>query len=53
MGARIAEKFKSPDHIGPKSVAAFDEITDPEERVMVERDAHERVQDLLRRLGNI
>ena len=47
----IAEKFASPDHTGPKSVADFDEITDPEERDVVQRDAYERVQDLLRRLG--
>jgi hypothetical protein len=47
----IAEKFASPDHTGPKSVADFDELTDPEERAVVQRDAYERVQDLLRRLG--
>jgi hypothetical protein len=47
---RIAEKFASPEHIGPKSVADFDELTDPEERAFIQRDAYERVQDLLRRL---
>ena len=47
----IAEKFTSPDHFGPRSVAAFDEITDPEERAIVERDVYERVQDVLQRLG--
>jgi len=47
----IAEKFASPDHIGPKSVADFEELTDPEERDLLQRDAYERVQDLLRNLG--
>ena len=47
----IAEKFASPDHTGPKSVADFDELIDPEERAVIQRDAYERVQDLLRRLG--
>lgn len=47
----IAEKFASPDHVGPKSVADFEERTDPEERAFIQRDAYERVQDLLRKLG--
>jgi len=47
----IAEKFGSPEHFGPRSVAAFDDISDPEERAIVERDAYERVQDVLRKLG--
>jgi len=47
----IAEKFASPEHIGPRSVADFEEITDPEERAVLQRDAYERVQDLLRRVG--
>jgi hypothetical protein len=47
----IAEKFASPDHVGPKSVADFEELTDPEERAAIQRDAYERVQNLLRRLG--
>jgi hypothetical protein len=46
----IADSFASPEHIGPKSVADFEELTDTEERAFVQRDAHERVQDLLRRL---
>jgi hypothetical protein len=46
----ISEEFASPDHTGPKSVADFDELTDPEERAVIQRDACERVQDLLRRL---
>jgi hypothetical protein len=47
----IAEKFASPDHIGPKSVADFEELTDSEEIALVRRDAYERVRDLLQRLG--
>ena len=47
----IAEKFASPDHTGPKAVADFDELTDPEERAVIQRDAYERVQDMLRRVG--
>ena len=47
----IAEKFASPDHVGPKSVADFYELTDPGERAVMQRDAYERVQDVLRRLG--
>jgi hypothetical protein len=47
----IAEKFASPEHTGPKAVADFEEVTDPEERAVLQRDAYERVQDLLRRLG--
>ena len=46
----ISEKFASPDHTGPKSVADFDE-TDPDERAVIQRDAYERVLNLLRRLG--
>jgi hypothetical protein len=48
--ANIAEKFASPEHIGPKHVADFDDITDPEERLRVQRDAFERVNVLLSRL---
>ena len=47
---KIAEKFESPEHIGPKFVADFEELTDPEERDLVQRDAFERVNFLLRAL---
>jgi hypothetical protein len=47
----IAEKFASPEHFGPKSVVDFDEVTDLEERAVIQRDAYERVQYVLRRLG--
>lgn len=48
---KIAEKFVSVEHYGPTSVANFDEITDPEERAFRQRDAFERIHDLLTRLG--
>jgi hypothetical protein len=47
----LANKFESPDHIGPKQVADFDDVNDPEEREFVRRDAYERVNALLVRLG--
>ena len=48
---KIAEKFASIDHYGPTAVADFDEIADPEERAFRQRDAFERVIDLLSQLG--
>jgi hypothetical protein len=48
--AKIAEKFDSADHVGPKWVADFDGLTDPEARAIRQRDAYERVADLLSRL---
>lgn len=47
----LANKFESPEHIGPKQVADFDDVNDPEEREFVQRDAYERVNALLARLG--
>ena len=49
--SKIKEKFASPEHVGPKWVADFDEIDDPEARAMRQRDAYERVVGLLSRLG--
>lgn len=46
----LADKFASPEHIGPRMVADFDEIADPEARSLRQRDAYERVQHLLREL---
>jgi hypothetical protein len=48
---KLKEKFASPEHTGPKWVADFDEIDDPETRAMRQRDAYERVAGLLARLG--
>jgi hypothetical protein len=38
------------EHTGPKFVAAFEEITDEEDRAQMERDAFERVNYLLQEL---
>ncbi len=48
--AKIAEKFASPDHIGPRFVADFEELTDSDERALLQRDAFERVQALIERV---
>lgn len=49
--AKIRSKFLSIDHIGPAHVVAFEELTDREERERLQRDAFERVTDLLDQLG--
>lgn len=36
---------------GPKSVVDFDEIDDPDEQERIQRDAYERVNALLNKLG--
>lgn len=48
---KIADKFASANHFGPTSVANFEELTDPEERSLLQRDAYERVNYLLEQLG--
>jgi hypothetical protein len=48
---KIAGKFATLDHIGPKDVAEFDEALDAEERTIRQRDAFERVNFLLQQLG--
>jgi hypothetical protein len=48
---KIAEKFSSPDHVGPKFVADFEDVHDTEERAILLRDAFEKVDYLLHRLG--
>jgi hypothetical protein len=48
---KIRTKFASEGHIGPKFVADFEEVTDPEERAFLQRDAYERVNYLLEKLG--
>ena len=48
---KIAEKFASPDHFGPRSVAAFLEEDDLEERDILQRDVFERVSRLLKELS--
>lgn len=48
---KIAKKFASEKHVGPKSVADFEELEDAEEREILERDAYERANYLLKKLG--
>jgi predicted nucleotidyltransferase len=48
---KIAGKFATLDHIGPKDVAEFDETLDEEERTIRQRDAFERINFLLQQLG--
>jgi hypothetical protein len=47
---KIAGKFASEKAFGPKSVADFEEIDDPEEQERIQRDAYERVKALLIKL---
>jgi len=47
---KIAGKFSSEKDFGPKSVADFEEIDDPDEQERIQRDAYERVNALLSRL---
>lgn len=49
--AKIAGKFASVDSYGPVAVGNFEEPSGLDERSIRQRDAFERVQDLLRRLG--
>jgi hypothetical protein len=51
--AKISEKFASPQHVGPTHVADFEDLSDPEERAQIQRDAFEHVQELIARLQNI
>jgi hypothetical protein len=48
---KLAEKFASPGHMGPKFVADFEDIQDSDARAIRTRDAYERVDHLLRTLG--
>ena len=47
----IAEKFSSPSAVGPIHVANFEEIENPSERELIQRDAYERINYLLSSLG--
>ena len=44
---KIAAKFATLDHVGPKDVAEFDETLDEEERTIRQRDAFEQVNFLV------
>ncbi|HEX9014832.1 MAG TPA: hypothetical protein VF960_02390 [Chloroflexota bacterium] len=47
---KISEKFASPEHVGPRFVADFDGLEDSDDRALRQRDAYERVSELLERL---
>jgi hypothetical protein len=47
---KLAERFASPDHTGPKHVADFEGVNDVEDRSFLQRDAFERVNTLLEAL---
>lgn len=47
MKEKLAGKFASADHSGPKDVADFMGLDDEEEIELVKRDAHEQIQALL------
>ncbi len=49
----LSEKFKSPDHVGPVFVADFLGETNPETRLMIQRDAFERINDLLKTISDL
>lgn len=48
---KIAGKFTTLEHLGPRDVAEFDDTLDAEERTIRQRDAFERVTFLLQELG--
>jgi hypothetical protein len=48
---KIAKHFASESHVGPTSVADFEEIVDPGEREFIQRDAYERIHYVLSRAG--
>lgn len=48
---KIAKHFASEDKIGPKFVVDFEELDDPEEKERIKRDAYERVNAFLKKLG--
>ncbi len=49
--AKIAAKFSSENDVGPKFVADFEEMTDPEDRALRQRDAYEKLHYVLNKLG--
>ena len=47
---KIASKFTSENDMGPKFVADFEEIDDPDDRALRQRDAYERIHYVLKKL---
>ncbi|MDB6037509.1 MAG: hypothetical protein JWM99_1350 [Verrucomicrobiales bacterium] len=48
---KMAGKFASLDHVGPRDAAEFEEALDEDDRIIRQRDAFERVSYLLRQLS--
>lgn len=48
---KIAKHFASENNLGPKFVVDFEEVDDPEEKERIKRDAYERVNAFLKKLG--
>lgn len=48
MKEKLAGKFASPDHVGPKDIVDFLGLADEDEIEMTKRDAYEQMQALLR-----
>jgi len=48
---KVAKHFDSVEQDGPMSVANFMELSDPEERALLRRDAHEIVRRFTGELG--
>jgi hypothetical protein len=48
---KIADKFASEKHIGPKMAADFEELPPGEQRDLLQRDAYEKVDYLLKAAG--
>ena len=48
---KMAGKFASLDHVGPRDAAEFEETLDEEERLIRQRDAFEKVHYLLKKLA--
>jgi hypothetical protein len=48
----LAEKFSAPSAVGPTHVANFEEIINPSERALIQRDAYELIDYLLKSLGH-
>jgi hypothetical protein len=46
----LAEKFSSPEAVGPVHVMAFEDISDADEQAFIQRDAYERLQYLISNL---
>ncbi len=48
---KIAKHFAAENNLGPKFVVDFEELDDPEEKERIKRDAYERVNAFLKKLG--